>query len=297
MPGPNLTSTSGAADSTTPTGKVPAKVEEFPDTTFIIGTGVCPASWAPVCRALHQHLSRLGLASPPEVSSGLANFIFAHHVHMKRLWARESSNADRSDDFRKLAGGYDEVDKELRRTIAQELDQAQSSGSIQLEERFLRALELPWTGKKLVFTANWDTLVERRGLTQPRSLFHLHGDITRPETLLLPTEVVDDPSRTQDVWMQQKEILGSLWRLAGAAHNVWLYGISLSPLDIEIGMLLHIGLSEQPRRSPRRIIVSSRSEDLPAIEQRVRLVARMGQQPFRLDLDPVQQPLTQLASE
>jgi len=59
-------------------------------------------------------------------------------------------------------------------------------------------------------------------------------------------------------------------------------------------MLLHVGLSEKPPGGPRRIIVSALARDLPGIEQRVGLTVRMGQQPFRIDLDRVERPLSEL---
>ena len=60
-----------------------------------------------------------------------------------------------------------------------------------------------------MFTANWDTLLDQMVRTK-ESLHHLHGDITNPATLLLPTEVADDPDRTDDDLTTKKALLGSL---------------------------------------------------------------------------------------
>jgi NAD-dependent SIR2 family protein deacetylase len=163
-------------------------------TAFIVGAGVSPESWVPVQRALRRHLERIGLEGAHPVGDGLASFVFAHHIHWVRLWKREAQNHERTPEFRKLASGYEQIDSDLRRDIAAELGAAQESGEIKLQHRFLEALQLPWTGRKLVLTANWDTLLEPL-VREPQSLLHLHGDIRNPATLLLPSEVGDDPGR------------------------------------------------------------------------------------------------------
>jgi len=107
----------------------------------------------------------------------------------------------------------------------------------------------------MLITTNWDTVVATalsdilnitmRGTLRP---LHIHGSIDDEQTLYLPTEMTKEPYRTREEEQKIGGLHGSIWRGLEDAHRVILYGLSLSPLDAELGQTLAAGWSNQNLR-------------------------------------------------
>ncbi len=94
----------------------------------------------------------------------------------------------------------------------------------------------------MLVTTNWDTVVPTalsrivnrtmKGIIRPR---HIPGSIEDEATLYLPTEMTKEPYRSKAEEQRHGQNYGSVWRGLEGAHRAIVYGLSLSPLDADLG--------------------------------------------------------------
>ena len=115
--------------------------------------------------------------------------------------------------------------------------------------------------------------MEQAGVPGER-VFHLHGDVTGLETLLLPTEIV--PENFRDVRHRKKlgQMHSQMQRTIGAASRIVLFGLSLSPLDAELAQHISSGFSDHANPPP--ISVINLRSDMQRVVDRVGMLWARG---------------------
>jgi hypothetical protein len=134
-----------------------------------------------------------------------------------------------------------------------------------------------------LITTNWDEVVDRRMLAlcgaarvEPLSIFHLHGRLSDPASLYLPTEIRSESYRDLDQALQLEAQYEAAMRQLERAHRLVVYGLSLSPLDIELAIAVGEGCRRAPLREiyvidhdfravAERLWITIRREDVPPI--------------------------------
>ena len=111
---------------------------------------------------------------------------------------------------------------------------------------------LPDCRRLLLVSTNWDTVVDdalknhpilRHYIRTENFCTHLHGSFHDPDTIYLPTEVVNEKYRTKEqnlhMWNIHKDTLHNL----KSSDSFIIYGLSLSPLDAELCQILGASIS------------------------------------------------------
>ncbi len=257
---------------------------------YLLGTGVIENGWAPVRRALAKVEGRGRAAGDFE---DLESWTFALDVglaHLTHAWAGCSDDelqarfgdGDHSA-ARKLFGPTAEATRktlrQLREEIAGEIENAQRQGELSLKESSARDLAAALGhGRTILVTANWDLAIEK-WLEQhggiPDRVLHVHGSIDCPDHLLLPGERPEEPHRLPE---ENAAISRAYWRAIsaiGAAENVCIAGLSLSPLDAALGIVIGMGLRRNGAAAGKLVILS-RDEDAARIERQLRPFVPQG---------------------
>jgi hypothetical protein len=210
---------------------------------FMVGAGAVSGAWQPVIKAL-------GETHYPEVhTSDGANYAMAQMVYVARLrWRLAPNDSETKAMLRRF--------REVRERIACELRDAEARGGLSARPEFegvarTFALELGnHVGKVSTVTTNWDgtvaTEMKKIGRREGRQGFTatpVHGTSADPRTLYLPTEVVGEPYREPDEENKMGGIHVSLLASAQKTDRIVLYGLSMSPLDAELGAMIGAGLS------------------------------------------------------
>jgi hypothetical protein len=198
----------------------------------IVGAGAVVNSWKPVRRAL---LRTYHYIPEGEENLAFANMVFGlrwlHQVHF------DDPKFERFRNERKAA--YDE----LKRNIAIELVAAAGGGEIHLSADFaaIRDRFLSGVTEATYVTTNWDDALDAHA----EGVIHLHGSMQDAAALYLTSEGIEEPYRGED-----RALLGNAAGKAisalEAADAVIIWGLSLSPLDAELGVVLAESL--QPRQ-------------------------------------------------
>jgi hypothetical protein len=210
-------------------------------TALIVGAGAVQNAWAPVLRVLQPYYDF------PLTSDG-ANSVLARIVYLLRWWSQNPSP---------VAEGQLKEHKdllfEIRRGISQELKAAQEHDELTVRPEFESIADtmlMAHSTSFMLVTTNWDTVVPgalsrhlHRTLDGTVIPLHIHGSITNPDRLYLPTEVTFEPYRTHEEEQAIGGLHGSIWRGLEQAHRVIVYGLSLSPLDAELAQTLAAGWS------------------------------------------------------
>jgi hypothetical protein len=206
-------------------------------TLAIVGAGALIEAWAPVIEGMRANGDEVRTASA-------ANFALARIVYVGRQ-LESYSNSVPEWDAHKLE--FRANLKRLKEAVAWSLQRAQATG------RLLARAELPTVVRKLVIeesdeaaivTTNWDSVIEEavRRIDAGLSTFYLHGSTKAPGSIYLPSEIAEEPYRTDGEKAQLVAIRRDLVRAITSATRLVLYGISVSPLDAELGQLLASGM-------------------------------------------------------
>lgn len=208
---------------------------------LVVGAGAVEKAWNPVLRVLQRYHDF------PLTPDG-ANSFFARLVYLLRWWASSPGELS-SQELRK----HQELLQEIRSTVATELKEAERSGEIRARaglESLLRTLLIPYSQQFVLVTTNWDTVVPRSIedlMKQDYELqlrpLHVHGSTADPNTLYLPSEMTKEPYRSESQEMSIGSMHGSVWRALEQSHRIVLYGLSVDPLDAELGQTLACGFS------------------------------------------------------
>jgi len=211
-------------------------------TAFIVGAGAVENAWTPVLRALKP------LCDFPLTTDG-ANSLLARLVYLMRWWATLDTDFGRNE-FKKAQSVLNQV----RSSLCREIRKSEQHKQIRVRPEFQDIVfkEVFAQGRRfMLVTTNWDNVVgsalrallnssETKAQISP---LHIHGSIRAPNTLYLPTEMTKEPYRDKLEEQQIGGLHGSIWRGLEGCHRCVVYGLSLSPLDAELGQTLAAGWS------------------------------------------------------
>jgi hypothetical protein len=214
-------------------------------TALVVGAGAVVNAWAPVLRALRPHF-------PFQLTPDAANAFLARVVYLLRWYSSvsgtEAEDPQHLEDLRAMW-------RAIRQRISEEVAAAEGSGELQVRPEFDSIVDrflIERSRRAIVITTNWDHVVEaalakRLGnrLGGTAEALHIHGSTSKHDTVYLPTEVVREPYRSKEEEQELGAIHTTIMHALEAAKCVVLYGISLSPLDAELGQTLASGWSGQ----------------------------------------------------
>jgi hypothetical protein len=231
-------------------------------TVFLIGAGAIRNAWPPVARALRECF--------PKYPSGDENGTFAKQVFYLRWLTsqRRAGDADFRSRVRVALRAELERLRLLKSGIALKLGEAELRGVLSVQPEFASVLAHFQRGTWSIITTNWDRTIETTYPTLPPPI-HLHGDIGDPSTLYLPSEVTEEayaPSRSARKYLRKR--LGWSVDLVARADRIVVYGLSLSPLDAELGAILSSGRDGEP--SLRDAIVVNTASEVDLVARRLR---------------------------
>jgi hypothetical protein len=235
------------------------------DAEFVValfGAGVVRDAWLPVLSALQQ------TEFPDIATAEGANFAMARLVYIGRELHR-GKPTELQNEFRVK---FDQV----RHAIGMRLTEAQARGDLAVRAEFSLVMEkiVRRTGAQVELgTTNWDTVVERAlaEVGHHEQVVHLHGACGNSSSLYLPTEVAEEPYRSD---AERAELIlprNTLVRAMQRATHLVLYGLALSPLDAELGQVLASGMNGSPIKEV--IIVNPH---YPAVAERVAGLTDLG---------------------
>jgi len=210
--------------------------------TFIVGAGAIENAWTPVLEVLRES------SNIHDLDADGANSILARYVYLMRFYSTGTfPNANA------LAQGFiSEIDK-LKEEIANSLTNAEQNkitkARPQLKDILYKFI-FSETNECVAITTNWDTVLDNaiNSLGQINfgndiNVLHLHGDVKSSKKLYLPSEVVREPYRTKEDDLEMGQLHGTVWRAIEECNISILYGLSLDPLDAELGQTLAAGWS------------------------------------------------------
>lgn len=203
-------------------------------TALLTGAGSIENGWTPVLRALNLNKEKRDLAS----------FVFSTQIYQLRFFARQLAqkglNDPQKQECRKVLEKASDDLFNLKAKIAKELHQAQD---IHLRPYFSEIYDKHISEKTdliVPLTTNWDLQLEKTlstfGYKGP--VLHLHGSIKNPQNLYLPTEATGEPYWNASQQTESIKQHGEAQRELLKCDRLILYGISISELDPELGMLL-----------------------------------------------------------
>ena len=213
----------------------------------LIGSGAVKNAWAPVLNALRRSEIFSDVQSPDAANFAMAVFIYKRRqielaIHDRSVkWRVRRTIKAQIPQFRDRL-------RRFRTTIADCLKESSSQGELTVRPEFPEVIErfvLRDAAKIALITTNWDKTVDQAALKidERFRVFHLHGDVDNPNTLYLPTEIVEEPYRTRqekgDLQYRRRQVMNTI----KDSHRLVLYGLGLSPLDAELGQVLASGLN------------------------------------------------------
>ena len=175
----------------------------------------------------------------------------------------------------------------IKASIASELRLAQGEGKTACRpslKLMMERLVIPYSSSFMLVTTNWDTVVPdsiQRLMAADWHLhlypLHIHGSMKDASTLYLPSEVTHEPYRTNSEGQAIGGIHGSVWRALEDASRVIVYGLSIDPLDAELGQTLAAGWSNPALEeifiiNPRHDVVAHRVNLLLDRQRDVRVI-------------------------
>lgn len=271
------------------------------DTVFLFGTGICEGSWEPVREAILEVDSDAQVEVSTHLSQGqrywdevraaneAASFWFADLVHRRRRFeafsqmtpeefSRRNHLATTSDmerwreRVRQAQVEYAKIDLDVKEALVKHLKKAVDAETLRVRPQFWRLMDDErFAGNAWIITTNWDTALERakedHGIDEIK-VDHIHGSTGRPERLLLPSEVVEEPYRSPE---QREVLIHSLlpWVPLSWAKQICLYGLSLSVSDAELAQTLEMGFREH-KVGPGTVVIMNVATQLDAIARRLR---------------------------
>jgi hypothetical protein len=220
-------------------------------TILITGNGAVENGWLPVVNALKKVYPR-----EEEIDPDFANFVFAAIIYKLR-WldiqlGRRERNAHLLDDlqnkFKRTVSEYHEIKKE----IINELDKAHESGFIRPRDDLKLLHDLYLNTETKIITTNWDSTIMDFVGNRHGTVF-LHGCTS--ETLFLPSEGIEEGYRKRAKLEVPYDRLA--WEfmscLQDYGERLVIYGLSLSPLDVELVHLIADGFAGTS--NPKSVVI------------------------------------------
>jgi len=228
----------------------------------LVGAGAVSNAWAPVNAALRE------VYGP--IHESVANHALANIIYQLR-WAtaavtqlQEAPDPAVRASLDTSIGTY----KRIRKLIAEHLLTAAANGTLcaspeatVIAEKFCR------THTTYVATTNWDVTLESAFAPGAHcAVDYIHGNVRRPETLYLPTEILDEPYRVHfpDEMPYVRALRNGVVRFMEHlrdADYLLVYGISLSSLDAELSVLLAQGWRLRGNRPFTEVVVINKEPE------------------------------------
>lgn len=222
------------------------------NTTFLVGNGIIEVGWEPVKRAIKETFE-----SCPEQDP---NFAFANLIYQLRWLKLQAST--RSKEFQDMLESRLLKYKELKNNISNEICKASDSGLMKVRPEFKRSLDRFARGDTRIATTNWDLLLEPYIDSCVDRPIYIHGNVEEPASLYLPTETIEEPYRDKPDSGLHASRAGDLMSVLQKTDRLVVYGLSLSPLDVELGLLIVGGFHETSL--PTEVIVIDPNHELVA---------------------------------
>jgi hypothetical protein len=217
--------------------------EGLKNCALLAGAGAVVGAWDPVMRALKPFVDF------PLTVDG-ANSYLARLVYLARWFSSDFYNSELHKPYRDVTL---EHMIQVKQAIASELAAAEAAGEITHRvtlEPVVRELILSFSTRFMVVTTNWDTVVPNAMRKILRTAYegelypqHIHGSVADPSTLYLPSEITQELYRKPEEDKHIGTVHGNVWRNLEQAQRVILYGLSIDPLDAELGQTLAAGWS------------------------------------------------------
>jgi len=253
------------------------------DTVFLLGSGIGANSWVPVIAGIHEFYPTVGVTSAERANFWLAWWVYAQRTRGELM--RRGDLGDERADTERRNRELEASDLGLRQTIAANIRVATEQDFFRLRRQAVRVLgdwQL-WGRSRYYLTTNWDRLLETELAYSPKSVMHIHGDVEMPSCLYLPTETSTEPYRKPDINEHIGALTGMAAELIRRARQLCIYGLSLSPLDAELGAILGAGLDVRPG-PPFPVYVCNVAE---AIDEMVWKVRAALHPESKLDIRPM----------
>lgn len=246
----------------------------YTDSVFLFGSGAVEEdAWKPIIAAIQEHQPQAAVQDGPQ-----ANHYLTWWVYGQRLRALRTKKGGLSAETKAQQKQLKDADRQLRRKIAEHLSRATTERTYRLRRRFLEVVEHSrWRGSAgvLYLTTNWDNLLEvTKGLSS-KSVVHIHGDVTAPDCIYLPSETSHEAHRSRETNVRIGLLTGTAWQVIRDTRQLCIYGLSLSPLDAELSWIVQVGVEAHTRESLRIHLFDLRAE-LTRLEWRVRLLLPPG---------------------
>ena len=211
-------------------------------TTLLTGSGAVENSWKPIITAISK------IYGFKNLDGDTVNCLFASLVQELRRIIR--SNSPGMQQYKKP---YLQALEVIRNEISNQIKQSQINNELKPKVEFYEIFEkflLPDTEVLTCVSTNWDSVIDtalKNLCTKNKpKLFgpiHVHGHFNDPKHLYLPTEITEEPYRSEKEigeiefyhLVTQKNML--------ASDRLVIYGLSLSPLDAELSSAFLVPLN------------------------------------------------------
>ena len=210
---------------------------------LITGAGAVEGAWDPILKAL------VPFHDFPLSADG-ANSFLTSLIYQLRWCAltQEIGEENKQSLVDKL-----EIFRRVKDSMIAELKKAERKGAIKprpILEKILLELVIKYSPYMILISTNWDSVVPdsvakifEKHSCEWCGPIHLHGDTKKLSTMYLPSEITKEPYRKN----KDEQMLGSIHTTAllllEHAHRVIVYGLSIDPLDAELGQTLAAGWS------------------------------------------------------
>jgi hypothetical protein len=205
------------------------------NTTFLAGNGAIEGGWEPIKRAILKTFGKTLDRDP--------NLAFANLTYQLRWlkFQKEKGICGTAEAFDKKCQTYEE----LKNNICCEITKDTQNGRMRVRDGLNRALQRFSQGHTCVGTTNWDRLFEPYLREQIDKLIYVHGSVKYPDSLYLPTESIIEPYRPYSAEScLHGRIAGGLMSVLQDTNKLVIYGLSLSPLDVELDLVIADGFKD-----------------------------------------------------
>jgi hypothetical protein len=240
-------------------------IEKKQSVALIVGAGAVQNAWEPIIRALQP------LYFKNKLTIHGATSVLTRLVYVLRFFSD-----NQSDDAFKTSK---QLLKSAKERICEEIKISQQNAEITVWKEFYNLINqiiLSDFKQFMVVSTNWDTVIEDaiNCTALPRlvgnrkiAAIHIHGEYKESQNIYLPSESTEEPYRTKEErqYFGKRHVIAL--RALDKAHTIILYGLSISPLDAELGQILGACLE---RQNIKRVLIVDLCPE--AVAERVNLL-------------------------
>lgn len=221
-------------------------------TAFFFGSGSVENSWKPVIRALHKF-------NPRVVDQYGANIEMCRIVYLSRLhhqsFAKRFAIAPVDAGLELCQNSISRLSR-IRQLISTEIAKSLSDGELSMRQEFeeiFRSFVLNTSSRFFVASTNWDSAGEneiaewsshRFGKSEAFATNRIHGRYDDPDTIYMPLETYFESYFGFDKFQRHAELQLNFIDNTRLIERLVIYGLSFSPLDIELFHTLDIVVND-----------------------------------------------------